>query len=91
MKPHNASSPKNAPASCGRCSAQWSGTRIAHCAGCCRTFTGPSAFDAHRSVGRCVDPATVGLVLNNRGRWAYKPMTETEKQHRFGPERHGRS
>lgn len=91
MKPHSASSNKNAPASCGRCSAQWSAANVAHCAGCCRTFTGIGAFDRHRSVGRCLDPASVGLVFNARGRWGHEPMTDAEKRRRFGPEGQARS
>jgi hypothetical protein len=63
------------------CGARWTGYRIAHCGGdggCHATFTGITAFDAHR-IGqhdpagrpghkvapgprRCIDPASVGLV-----------------------------
>jgi hypothetical protein len=49
---------------CGGCPARWSGERTSHCgSGCHRTFTGVGNFDAHRSGGRCLDPAEIGLVL----------------------------
>lgn len=34
-----------------RCGARWSGSQTAHCARCCRTFSGVSGFDAHRRDG----------------------------------------
>lgn len=45
------------------------------CTVCKRIFGGEQAFDLHRQgtfgIRRyCVDPASVGLVLNERGRWA---------------------
>lgn len=49
------------------CGSWWSGINRAHCAACCRTFSGDSAAEKHRvgtpGVDRhCADPATVGLV-----------------------------
>lgn len=55
-------------ASCGRCSARWSGTAKAHCAasGCHRTFSTVSNFDRHRTIdgerGACRDPQDIGLI-----------------------------
>lgn len=70
-------------ASCGACSERWTGTTACHCGACHRTFTGGTAFDAHRR-GRCLRPESVGLVRNERGRWAWPPMTDDEKRRRFG-------
>jgi hypothetical protein len=46
------------------------------CDPCGREFSGLTAFDKHQQVDYsrrpavvCLDPATVGLVLNGRGRW----------------------
>jgi len=38
----------------------------AHCASCHHTFAGVTGFDAHRKAGRCVHPATLGMVEVNR-------------------------
>ena len=35
--------------------------RLGCCSGCKRLFTSMSAFDAHRRVTYCLDPAEVGL------------------------------
>lgn len=43
---------------CSGCDARWTGISRAHCAGCHRTFAGPSLFDAHRRDG-CLDPETI--------------------------------
>lgn len=67
--------------SCSRCSFTWTGLRIAHCAGCHRTFSTPANFDIHRSRYRCHDPASITyssesvregelrLKLGSRGVW----------------------
>ncbi len=34
---------------CPRCHTTWGGANTAHCSGCCTTFTGLTAFDAHRT------------------------------------------
>lgn len=39
---------------CGRCPERWSGRKTSHCGGCHETFSGPSAFDQHRTGGMCV-------------------------------------
>lgn len=62
------------PHHCPRCDGRWNGLNTAHCGadGCHQTFTGPTAFDAHRArkftddTRHCVDPATVGLVKFSR-------------------------
>ena len=38
------------------------GQRIGCCAGCRHLFSSDTAFNAHRRVGQCLDPRTVGLV-----------------------------
>jgi hypothetical protein len=56
--------PKNA-FECGTCHSWWTGQLTSHCSGCHRTFTGLTAFDAHRDgnhangTRHCVDPATL--------------------------------
>lgn len=37
-----------------------------HCMACHTTFTGITAFDAHRRGGTCHAPVSVGLVLTKR-------------------------
>ena len=57
---------------CTRCTNRWGGLNTAHCAACHETFTGLTAFDAHRtgshakSTRHCANPTDVGLV--NAGR-----------------------
>lgn len=69
-----------------RCGVTWSGFNRSHCGagGCHRTFTGTTAFDAHRRDGACAENlAEIGLVP--RGElWGYPEMTEAEKRDRFG-------
>lgn len=48
--------------SCGGCQGTWTGTAKAHCSGCHRTFSGISAFDAHRVRSSCADPSTRDLI-----------------------------
>lgn len=53
---------------CARCPNRWGGLRTAHCPACHHTFTGLTAFDAHRAgshandTRHCEPPETVGLV-----------------------------
>lgn len=77
----------------GACGATWTGTRAAHCSGCCLTFSGLSLFDAHRKGygerGACTDPATLtdrtGAPIECRdGIWSYPEMSEATKRARFG-------
>lgn len=51
---------------CSKCSAEWGGMNTAHCAGCHTTFTGITAFDAHRRGGECIPAECVGLSLTKR-------------------------
>lgn len=51
---------------CARCTHRWTGYNTAHCGACHETFTGISAFDAHRRDGQCAHPTTVGLTLTQR-------------------------
>ena len=57
---------KSFPTRCIKCDAQWSGLNTAHCASCHTTFTGITAFDAHRKAGACVPAESVGLSLTKR-------------------------
>ena len=45
------------------------------CRGCDRVFTSLTGFDAHRLGGKCHDPDTRGLLMDDRGRWKM-PMDE---------------
>jgi hypothetical protein len=51
---------------CSTCSAEWGGMNTAHCARCHTTFTGITAFDAHRRGGICIPAESVGLSRTNR-------------------------
>lgn len=51
---------------CPRCPAEWSGMNTGHCATCHTTFTGITAFDAHRRNGQCLPPESAGLSLTKR-------------------------
>jgi hypothetical protein len=48
---------------CNGCSTTWTGAMACHCASCHRTFTGVTAFDLHRTGGRCNDPETLVTKL----------------------------
>lgn len=61
--PDDKTTPPNA---CTKCQKRWGGMNTAHCSACHRTFTGITAFDAHRKGGTCSDPTTIGLVENGR-------------------------
>src|SRR5262245_55341581 len=68
-KPFTQDAPKPArmptPHACGGCDARWGGFNTAHCGTCHKTFGGVSGFDAHRSDGTCLDPATIGMRLTS--------------------------
>lgn len=51
---------------CGRCGKFWGGMNTCHCSGCCRTFSGITALDAHRRGGKCADPEALGLEQTAR-------------------------
>jgi hypothetical protein len=56
------------------------------CSPCGREFTGLTAFDKHQDVDYsrrpavvCKDPATIGLVRNDYGRWG-EPMNAAGRE-----------
>jgi len=49
--------------------------RACQCAVCGNVFTSITGFEKHRKNGRCLEPLSVGLSLNDRGLWA-TPATE---------------
>lgn len=61
-----------APHSCGKCPARWSGAKFCHCRACHRTFTTPANFDRHLT-GKPDRPVcnsvTQGLVELRPGVW----------------------
>jgi hypothetical protein len=62
----------NGPFTCSGCDNWWTGLNSGHCSACHESFTSVSGFDKHRtgshSAGRyCLDPASVGLVVANKG------------------------
>jgi hypothetical protein len=90
-QPHRQPAPPNSHGACG---ATWTGGSAAHCSGCCKTFVGPSLFDAHRSArgerGDCIDPETLTNRAGDRiafyrdGMWRGPEMTDAQKAARFG-------
>lgn len=69
------------PHGCGGCTNRWAGTSTAHCPTCHRTFGAVGGFDRHRRDGRCVDPATLGLVASERTgytAWVF-PISDAER------------
>lgn len=48
------------------------------CPTCYRIFTGEKAFDRHRKEGQCVDPASMSLTLDWKGRWTTGLGTKRE-------------
>lgn len=62
---------------CIECQKSWTGHQPEHCTVCHQTFGGGRAGDLHR-VGsydnpgdprRCLDPADIGMSLDQRGIW----------------------
>lgn len=54
------------------------GTKGSYCRGCQQGFSSPWGFDKHRSDGRCLNPADVGLVIGKRGYWT-RPFDGVEQ------------
>lgn len=59
---------------------------ICVCAACERSFTGLTSFDKHhetdygrRPAVRCIDPATLGMVQQESGRWGF-PQTDAGRE-----------
>jgi len=46
------------------------GLRIAHCAACHHTFSGPNGFDVHKRLTSCREPADCGMVEQD-GIWRF--------------------
>jgi hypothetical protein len=70
-------------ASCGGCSARWTGSGRAHCSGCHQTFATVGYFDRHRRAFACVDPATIEGMREVDGIWRGPELTD-EQRARFG-------
>lgn len=53
----------------------------AHCAalGCHQTFGGVRGFDEHRKDGRCLNPASLGMVRSDLGIWR-TPMSDEARE-----------
>ena len=79
---------------CLICREKWTSKSLAHCHGCHKSFRSVNGFYRHRKTGACLDPETLGMVMDNRGVWA-TPMTEESKNKLLGmlktpnPESHG--
>jgi|1185.fasta_scaffold77814_3 hypothetical protein len=63
-------------ASCGGCTATWTGVALAHCGTCHESFSGAWTFDQHRKMGSneehgsCTDPETMpSLEQRESGTW----------------------
>ena len=54
---------------CNGCTNDWSPGNKCHATCCGRNFSNIKNFDKHRVNGECVDPSSVGLVLNSRSLW----------------------
>lgn len=58
-----------------KCGKWWTGTLTSHCSGCCETFSGLAAFDAHRTGSHakgdrhCQPPENAGLTLDENRRY----------------------
>lgn len=60
---------------CNGCTNRWTGLLTCHCSGCHTTFTGLGAFDAHRSRGKCLEPAS---VLTQKGEPRLMPVARPQ-------------
>lgn len=70
---------------CLTCGREWIGFAECHCGGCCRHFTGLTAFDAHFGPeGQCQDPPLVWPQTERGSKRAGKPAFEL-KQRKHGP------
>lgn len=52
------------------------GNKTGHCAKCCETFYGITAFDKHQRMNpdgsvTCLDPASLGFVLQSDDHWHF--------------------
>jgi hypothetical protein len=60
------------------CGMSWVGPDRAHCCrrtrGCGQVFDDATLFDAHRHIGACLAPRTLGLIQTRNGIWL-QPLT----------------
>lgn len=63
---------------------------MCECPLCHQQFTTLSAFDSHQQTKygamhpvRCLDPAALGMALDNRGRWAWSTTTKRRAVSRY--------
>ena len=64
---------------CIKCGERWKGLSVCHCTGCHRTFKGVLGFDRHRKKFTCLDPADIGMEMNEKGFWV-KPMNKSARK-----------
>ncbi|MFC8182425.1 hypothetical protein ACFULT_26435 [Rhodococcus sp. NPDC057297] len=69
---------------CPRCQKRWGGMNTCHCTGCHTTFSGITAFDAHRRGGICSPPMIVGLRLTDRAYECYGHPADPDKPNHWG-------
>jgi hypothetical protein len=62
-----------------KCVAGWPSTARSHCTVCSRNFSCPKNFDKHRDNDKCLDPRTVGLMLNKLNTWVRKGEVDEEE------------
>ena len=61
---------------CETCHVSFAGHAECHCADCCRTFSGDSAFQAHRQNGECRDPS---LLKDGNRKPRFVPVIKSSK------------
>ena len=64
---------------CSKCHERWPGTARAHFTGCHKTFRSAGGFDKHRKDFACLDPANIGMEMDEKGSWL-TPMPEDVKR-----------
>lgn len=71
---------------CKQCGKSWGGMNTCHCTGCHLTFTGITAFDAHRKGGICNLPESVGLEINDRAYECFGYPSDPSKPNHWATE-----
>lgn len=64
---------------CVKCRLRWGSRSWCHCTGCHRTFRSTGGFDKHRRDMVCIDPAEIGMEMDEKGCF-YSPMNEETKK-----------